>query len=106
MNANNSNSYYEVLSPWADAAPITLRGISSRLTNLTGKKIGLFGNPKQASKPILTMVENKLKEMFPTSEFSWYVAQKFNTPEIETEGKERFEEWIKGVDAVIAAVGD
>ena len=33
------NSQYEVLSPWAEADPIPLRGISPRLTDLKDKKI-------------------------------------------------------------------
>ena len=67
------NNQYEVLSPWAEIDPIPLRGISPRLIDLTGKKIGLFCNYKRAARPILTVVEQKLKEKFPTSETSWFV---------------------------------
>ncbi len=33
---------FVALSPWADVDPIPLRGISPRIQNLAGKKIGLF----------------------------------------------------------------
>ena len=105
MNINKSNSQYEVTSPWAEADPIPPRGISPRLTDLTGKKIGLLKNTKKVARPILNLVESGLKEKFPTSEVSWYESES-NTPKIETEDKERFEEWVKGVDTVIAAVAD
>ena len=42
------NSLYEVLSPWADADAVSLKGISERVTGLGGKKIGLFHHPKMA----------------------------------------------------------
>ena len=32
---------YSVLSPWADADPIPLKGLGARINGLTGKKIGL-----------------------------------------------------------------
>jgi len=106
MNRNKANGQFEVLSPWAEADPIPLRGISPRVTDLAGRKIGLFSNLKRAARPMLTAVEEKLRERFPSSEISWYVSQRFNIPEIETENKARFEEWVKEVDAVVAAVGD
>jgi hypothetical protein len=35
---------YEVLGPWAEADPIPSRGINPRITDLAGKKIGLYRN--------------------------------------------------------------
>ena len=111
------NGQYEVLSPWAEVDPIPLKGIAPRLTELKGKKIGLFASVyKKASRPILAVVENRFKERFPTLRFSWFehpvslvvadmesAHDKFSvSPEL----KARFEEWVKGVDAVVAAVGD
>jgi hypothetical protein len=99
MNSNNEKSQYEVLSPWAEADPVPPKGLTaSRLDNLEGKKIGLYRNDKRAAQPILTILEKKLKERFPTSQISWYTTQKTSVPE--------FDEWLKSVDAVIAAVGD
>ena len=105
------NGQYEVLNPWAEADPIPLRGISRRVTDLTGKTIGLFcANYKVASRPILTVVEEKLKDKFPKLKFSWfetnYNLEVTETKSTGTKDKASFEEWVKGVDAVIAAVGD
>jgi hypothetical protein len=106
MTTNKANSQYEVLSPWPEVDSIPLRGISPRVTNLAGKKIGLFRNFKQAGKKMLTVVEGTLKERYPTSEFSWFDSIEANVLETETENKSRFEEWARGVDTVVAAVGD
>jgi len=52
------------------------------------------------------VIERKLKEKYPTIETSWYRGRTFSVSEQDLENKDRFEEWIKGVDAVILAVGD
>jgi len=106
MSSSKSNTYYEVLSPWAEADPKPIRGIAPRLTDLEGKKIGLLCNIKRAAPPILTVVERELKKRFSTSEVSWYRMQSMSVSELEPQNKAKFEEWIKGVDAVIPAVGD
>jgi hypothetical protein len=101
------SNQYEVLSPWAEVDPIPLRGISPRLAVLKGKKIGLFCNYKPAARPILTAVEEKLKERFPTCETIWYMQNEMvSIAKMKGEGRARFDEWIKGVDGVIAATGD
>jgi len=97
---------YEVLSPWAEADPVPARGITPRLKDLKGRKIGLFANGKRAAVPMLAAVEKELKSRFPSVEPSWYKCSVFNVPEILTEGKEKFEAWVKGVDAVALTVGD
>ncbi|MFC1949921.1 hypothetical protein ACFLW0_07110 [Chloroflexota bacterium] len=108
MNSSKVNSQYEVLSPWAEADPIPLRGLTApRITDLAGKKIGVLYNTKRAAKPVSAVVEGKLRERFPTAEISLYsTLNAIGPPEIETENKADFEDWIKGVDAVIATVGD
>ena len=106
MSSNQSNSQYEVLSPWAEVDPTALRGISPRLTNLSGKKIGLFRNFKRAAKPTLTVVGERLKERFPNCEISWFDSTAINVLETETENKTKFEEWMKGIDAAVASYGD
>ena len=106
MNANRLNGQYEVLNPWAELDPVTLRGISPRLADLKGKTIGLFApDYKVASRPILTVVEQKLRERFPSLKFNWFLFP-YNLDVTETEYKEKFEEWVKGIDAAVAAVGD
>ena len=100
------NSQYEVLNPWAEADQVPLEGISPRLADLTGRTIGLFSlDVKVASRPILTVVEEKLKDKFPKLKFSWFETN-YNLEVTETNEKAGFEEWVKGVDAVVTAVGD
>ena len=101
---------YEVLSPWAEVDLEPPRGISPRVTDLAGKTIGLFCNSKGLARPVITVVEQKLKERFPTARFSWYVprnANRYNVLQLESEvNRPIFEAWLKGVDTVVAAVGD
>jgi hypothetical protein len=106
MGIPDSTYQYEVLNPWAEVDPVPLRGISPRLNTLAGKKIGLFANFKRAAKPMLVEVEKKLKARFPDIEASLYDSRSPNVDESETENRVGFTDWAKGVDAVIAAVGD
>ncbi len=97
---------YEVLSPWADADAVSLRGIAARPAGLSGKKIGLFSNRKRAAQLTLGAVERQLLEKYPTAQTSWYACSTINTPEMLTEGKAKFEAWVDGVDAVVLSVAD
>ena len=97
---------YEVLSPWADVDPVPVRGLSARIDSLSGKKIGLFANFKRAARPIMAEVEKRLKERYPDVETILFDSTLPNVTETETVNKEKFTAWAKGVDAVIAAVGD
>jgi hypothetical protein len=98
---------YEVLSPWAEADPIPYRGLTAgRLSDLRGKKIGLFHNIKRAGEPILKVVQKRLAEQYHGVEFSWYKAQTMSVAELEPQNVERFREWIRGVDAAVLAVAD
>ena len=106
MNAGKASVSYEVLNPWAEADPIPLKGLAPRVTGLAGKKIGLLCNNKRAAPLILNVMERILKERFPTSEISWFRARSFSVSSLEPENLAKFEDWIKGVDAVVAAVGD
>ena len=100
------NGQYEVLNPWAEVDPIPLRGISPRLTDLPDKTIGLYSQiRKRTSHPMQTVVEKKLKERFPTVKLSHFLFDKTTGVSL-PEDKARLEEWLKGVDAVITAVGD
>jgi hypothetical protein len=104
---NRTRSDYGVLSPWATADPKPLRGIMPRFAEISGKKIGLYATSKRAPQPILTAVERKLKERFPSVETSWYVSTlPYAVMQVEGPDKVKFKEWLKGVDAVITAVGD
>ncbi len=109
MNGREVHDQYEVLSPWAEVDPVPLKGISPRLSILSGKRIGLFCNSKRAARPIMSVIEEKLKEKIPDLEMSWYTPlrqYRYNVLQIESENREKFEEWIKGVDGVVAALAD
>ena len=100
------NNQYEVLSPWAEADPVPPRGITQRVADLEGKTIGLFCyTVKPASTPIINTIENRLREKFPTSKFSRF-EYGFNQDLKDTGDVARFEDWVRGVDAVVAAIGD
>ena len=100
------DTQFEALSPWADVDPIPLRGISPRIPTLAGKKIGLFVNPKRAALPIAESIDKKLKAMYPDVQTVMYRSYGANVNEIETENKEEFTAWAKGLDAAIAVVAD
>ena len=97
---------YEVLSPWAETDPKPLKGISPRLDNLSGKKIGLFANYKRAAVPIAESLQKRLRSMYPDSQVSIYHSNQWNVTEIETGNRELFKKWVEGNDAVILLVGD
>jgi hypothetical protein len=102
---------FEVLNPWAETDPMPLSGISPRLTNISRKKIGLFSNSKRASKPLLAVIEKRLKERYPDCTTSWYEPfETYNMPywvvQVESEKRAIFQEWVNGVDAIIHATGD
>jgi hypothetical protein len=106
VNQNNAAATYEVLSPWAEADPIPLKGLAPRVEKLDGKKIGLLCNNKRAAPLILDVTEKLLKEQYPSVKISRFTGKTFSVSSLEKEREAEFNEWIKGVDAVIAAVGD
>ena len=102
----DKNCVYEVLSPWAEADPVKFRGINPRPDGLAGKKIGLLRNSKRAAEPTLKVVEDRLKKRYPTAEFSWFSNLTPNQALTELPDKQQYEDWLKEVDAVVAAYGD
>ena len=103
---NKANGEYEVLSPWADANPIPFKGLSPRVDSLEGKTIGLLRNSKRAALPLMNVLEQRLKEKYPTAKFTEIANMKPNESMIKQDMKDEFEAWLKGVDAVVASVGD
>jgi hypothetical protein len=97
---------YEVLSPWANADAKPVRRINPRIENPENQIIGLFKNTKRSAGPILDVIERKLKEKYPEIKTIRYEAHRPNEAQVETEHKAEFEQWLKGVDAVIGAQGD
>jgi hypothetical protein len=100
--------FYDVLSPWAEVDPIPLQGITPRLDDLRGKRIGLYANYKRAAVPIQDAVKRELRARFgdeiTVSRFTQSGAHDIGSSE--DEGP-RFAEWLeKEVDTVIVAVGD
>jgi hypothetical protein len=106
MTPSQSGAAYEVLSPWAEADPIPLKGLAPRLDKLDGRKIGLLCNSKRAAPHILNATERLLKEKFPKAQISRFEGRSFSVSSLEPDRRTEFEGWLKGVDAVIAAVGD
>lgn len=104
--AIESKASYASLSPWAEVDSVAPRGLKPRVADLNGKTIGLFIDSKRAAKPMLNLVEKKLKERYPSAEFSYFYSIVINEPAYETDKKGQFEDWLRGVDAVVAAVGD
>jgi hypothetical protein len=100
------NCQYEVLNPWAEIDPVPLKGISPRLTDLNNKTIGLFGNDKPSTPSILKVIQEKIREKYPTVKFSSFKDDLGTLGIFEKELKVKVQEWAKGVDAAILAVGD
>jgi hypothetical protein len=96
---------YEVLSPWGEVDPVPLQGISPRLPDLRGRRIGLFHNGKVAAAPILDAVETELRSRIDGVSFARF-GRTANLEVAETPDRQRYEEWAKEVDAVVLAVGD
>ena len=97
---------YEVLSPWAEAEPVPYRTISSRISDLANKKIGIFCNTKRVAEPTLKIIEDRLKKKFHTAAFSWFFNTAPNEAIAAQPRKDEFDNWLNGVDTVIAAYGD
>ena len=106
MSADKTDALYEVLSPWAEADPMPLKGLAPRLATLEGKKIGLLCNIKRAANPILNVVQSELLKRYPTSKTLLFKAQSMSVSELEPQNKEKFDAWIKDIDAAVLAVGD
>ncbi len=100
-----NKAVYEVLSPWAEADPVPARSLAERVDDLEGKTIGFFRNSKRAARPIFANLEQRLKKQFASIAFSEFVFLP-NDDVLATDETARFEEWLKGVDAVVLAYGD
>jgi len=101
----SNKAVYEVLSPWAEADPVLAKGLAERIDGLSGKTIGFFRNSKRAARPIFANLAEKLKKQASSVSFSEFVFLP-NDDVLATNEIARFEEWLKGVDAVVLAYGD
>ena len=98
---------YDVLSPWAETDPLPLKGITPRLQDVRGKRIGLYANYKRAAQPIQEAVHAELASRFGAE----ITLERFNQAGSNDVGSSpdegpRFVSWLEGLDAVIVAVGD
>jgi hypothetical protein len=96
------NNQYEVLNPWAVREPVPLQGIRPRVSNLEGKTIGFLPNEKKAAVPILAEVEKQLLAKFPTLKSAGI----YNKSPNKSGYTGIPEDWLKGVDTVVLAIGD
>jgi hypothetical protein len=99
---------YDVLSPWAETDPLALQGITPRVSELRGRRIGLYANYKRAAVPIQDAVEAELRDRYGSEVTVTRFAQ-HGSSDIASDDNERprFLEWLdKEVDTVIIAVGD
>jgi hypothetical protein len=101
-----SKGVYEVLGPWAEADPVPARGLAERVNDLSGKTIGFFRNSKRAARPILANLEEKLVKRYPSLNISHFTFLPNDDVEATPDLLAKFEEWLKGVDAVVLAYGD
>ncbi|MFH1651298.1 MAG: hypothetical protein ABID87_04265 [Chloroflexota bacterium] len=97
---------FEVLNPQGETDPIPPRGIAPRLEDLNGKTVGLFATTfKPAAKPILAVVEEKLKAKYPSAQTSWFLYGQ-GTAVTDGADNDRFQEWARGIDIAVTSVGD
>lgn len=104
--ADTNNGMFEVLSPWAESDPIPLKGLAPRLRTLAGCRIGLLTNIKRTAEPILNTAVRHLQARYPDIRFTWFRGRAFSVSALEKDRLAEFEEWIRSVDAVIAATAD
>ena len=98
---------YEVLSPWAEVDPVPPRALQPRVTDLSGKTIGLFAFFKPTGPFVMKEIEQKLQERFPAARFSHFHYPVEDVEILSDDNyKAKFEEWVKGVDAVITGHSD
>src|ERR1051326_1639820 len=102
-----NDAVYDVLSPWAETDPIPLNGITPRLDDLRGKRIGLYANYKRAALPIQDPREKALISRYGES----VAIERFHQAGSNDVGSSSdegplFTKWLEDLDAVIVAVGD
>ena len=95
----------EALNPYAEVDPPTLRAPAARLTTLDGKTIGLFLNMKRSARPMAALVRQQLADKFPGARFAEFHYDE-NADIAHAIQRPRYEQWLRGVDAVVGMVGD
>ncbi len=99
---NKAPVVLEVLNPRGEIPPVQAIGLTPRLKDLNGKKVGLIDNGKVGAGTFLDAVEEELKKRLPG-----IVVLRFKKPGRTTAASPKFyPEVAKKVDAFIYATGD
>lgn len=95
-----------LLDPTAMADEVERRALAARVDDLTGKRVGLLGNGKQAAEPVLNVVDRRLRERYDDVEVDYYLVEELNMLKDDDE-LARIEAWAReGIDVGITAIGD
>lgn len=96
-----------LLDPTAAADEVERKALSPRLDGLSGTRIGLLGNGKQAAEPVLNIVERRLRERYGDDvEVDYYLVDELNLLKDDAE-LERITDWAAAdIDVGITAIGD
>ena len=107
MTPGKNDAFYEVLSPWAEADPVPLKG-----PRPAAGQAGWQENRAPAEQQAGRAADSRrcraaAKRKIPYEvQISRFEGRSFSVSSLEPERRAEFEDWLKGVDAVIAAVGD
>ena len=101
-----ADAIYDVLSPWSETDPIPLVGITPRLDDVRGKRIGLYANYKRAAAPIQDAVHAELDRRYGSAVTIERFQQAGSNDVGSSDEGPTFKKWLEEVDAVIVAVGD
>ncbi len=94
------------LSPWSEVDASIITGLSPRFETLEGKTVGLFADFMVLATHMLETVRKELAARYPTARFSFiqYTTETTNLAK-DPVFKPRFDEWLAGVDCVLAFYG-
>jgi hypothetical protein len=101
-----ADAIYDVLSPWAETDAIPLKGITPRIDDVRGKRLGLYANYKRAAAPIQDAVEAELVRRYGDAITIERFQQAGSNDIGSSDEGSAFISWLEEVDAVIVAVGD
>ena len=98
---------YTVLSPWAAADCAKPQGLAARLDTLDGRTIGFYSHFKDLTPKILGVLADVMQERYPGIKVTAFQYHRDMT-EIRNDprGWNELKEWLSGVDAVVAGLGD
>ena len=96
---NSGNISLELMNPRGEIEKPPVYDPSPRVSDLSGKKIGLYSNGKHGVDHLYTVIENLLQERYPGLATKRLVGP-FEIKDTETDG------FVSDIDAFIYAVGD